>query len=96
MPSFKPVAATPTTTKRSSMPAPFKTIYSPHSAFGGINYRATSNGELVHIQARGPAAASFSTKRTVTKKTWDAFVSRNGLDNPYNDNPSFIAHFAEN
>jgi len=30
----------------------FKTIYSPGTAFGGVEYRATSNGEIVYVQQR--------------------------------------------
>jgi hypothetical protein len=73
----------------------FRIIYTPGTAYGGYSYRATSNGETVHIQERSPSSGSYRTKLKLTTEEWEEYVERNGLDDPYrNTNPAPIAYLA--
>ena len=75
----------------------FKTIYDPNAAFGGWEYKAVSDGEVVKIMERSPSASRFIAKQQLSPEQWDGFVNRNGLDDPYENmtNPAIISRLAQ-
>ncbi len=57
----------------------FKTIYEPGALFGGWAFRATSNGEIVHLQTKQtvkgacpvPHQLNFRTACSIPLKAWE-------------------------
>ncbi|QWT20740.1 hypothetical protein KPL74_01730 [Bacillus sp. NP157] len=70
----------------------FTTIKSFRSALGGESWRATSDGQTVHIQSR--TGATWRTRRAMDAGSFETYADRVGLYDPYNDDPAKLAHLA--
>lgn len=66
-----------------------KTIYSPNSAYGGYEYRVTSDGKIVRIQERKGGCAAFKTKRTLTPAQWEQI--RDDNFDAYTNDPAVLS-----
>ena len=55
-----------------------KTIYTPGTAFGGREYRVTSDGNLCNLQERGPGATRFATRAIIPRAAFDAALAERG------------------
>jgi nucleoid-associated protein YgaU len=69
-----------------------KTIYSPNTAFGGYEYRVTSDETTVNVQERKSESVKFKTKRVLTMREWHAIKEQN-FDS-YNNNPAVLSRLA--
>jgi len=69
-----------------------KTIYNPNTAFGGYEYRVTSDGTTVNVQERKSGSVKFKTKRVLTTSEWHAIKEEN-FDS-YNNNPAVLSRLA--
>lgn len=74
------------------MSTQFTTIQSYNTAFGGVSYRATSNGEQVNIQILTQSSDTWRTERTMSAADFDAYADKVGMEDPYNQNPAHLAH----
>lgn len=72
----------------------FKAIYYPNSAFGGWEFRATSNGIIVNVQAKAPLTNYYRTLRVVSRETWNEFAKENLYDPAESGDPSIISRFS--
>ena len=75
--------------------AKFQQIKSFNSAFGGDEYRVTSDGETVNYQIKTRSASSFRTIGSESYKDFEKFAEDCALFDSYNDNPAVIAHRVE-
>ena len=66
-----------------------KTVYYPGSAYGGWEYRVTSDGVKVRVQECAPGRSTFKTKRILTPLQWALFKDRHF--NAYNNNPAWLS-----
>lgn len=80
-------------TKRRFKMATFKQIYRSAGAFGGVSYRATSDGETVNLQAR--PGSTWQIKASITQAEFDKFAEDQGIFDSCNQNPAHLAHLIE-
>ena len=73
------------------MRAMFKTVTKFNSAFGGYEYRVTSDGKTVNYQERTPTSGTFRTVKRETRQEFDDFANEVGLYCENYDNPATIA-----
>lgn len=66
-----------------------KTIYTPCTAFGGCEYRVTSDGNICNLQERSPTAARFTTRATIPRAEFDAALAEMG------SRPELVARLIE-
>lgn len=64
--------------------ARFQTIHSCDAALGGVEYRATSDGQTVHLQTSEWGVNNrWKTVAQITRARFDEYVSELGMDSPY-------------
>lgn len=64
--------------------AKFKTIHNCDAALGGVEYRATSDGETVNIQTSEWGVNNrWKTVCSISKARFDEYVNDLGMDSPY-------------
>lgn len=66
----------------------FRTIKSYNSCFGEYEYRATSNGSIVHIQERSPKSKSWRIIYRMPAKEFYRIAEVLGLYSNNKDNPA--------
>ena len=66
-----------------------KILWSAHTAFGGVEYRARQNGSDVLLQSR-TTTGNWQTVDRVTVAEWH----QRAVDHDIN-NPAFVAHFVD-
>lgn len=72
----------------------FDVIYEPGVAFGGWQFRATSNGEIVNLQQMSPDESKYKIVARISKSQWDRFVETVDLFSPSNrSNPGLISDY---
>ncbi len=59
------------------------TIKTFNTAFGGCEYRATSNGETVNIQRKKSGNKSFKTELKMTTAEYQDFAEEAGINDVY-------------
>ncbi len=72
-----------------------KQIKSFNAAFGGYQYRVTSNGETVNYQEMSPRASSYRTRASESVDAFNKFADKVGLYDSNSDNPAVIARRIE-
>lgn len=71
----------------------FKTIKSYISLYGGWAFRATSNGEVVHLQQRSPMSSYFRTAAKMSFDDFEEWAEKSGAYASYGnaDNPGSMS-----
>lgn len=75
---------------------PFKLLFQASADETGL-YRATSDGEAVHIDVKEPGRKSFETIKILSRSEWAKFANELDLYNPKNrdTNAARIARFVQ-
>lgn len=69
-----------------------KVIYTPGAAYGGHEYEARQEGDIVRIYERKPAASRFAFRAALTLPQWQNWYSTIAHDST---NPSHISRLAD-
>jgi len=72
--------------------AKFTEIYSSQGAFNGVSYRATSNGNTVHLQSSEDFSKPWKTRARIPQATWEKYAKKWDVYNPYKRNPADVLH----
>jgi hypothetical protein len=73
----------------------FTQIYRSEGAYGGVSYRATSNGKHVHLQSSEDLSKPWKTRAKITQATWEKYAKKFDVFNPYNRDPGHVFYILQ-